>query len=85
MVKPQQIDEQVKEIICVQSLAEEKEVTPDASLRDDLDMDSLDLVEMVMALEEEFDLTEIPDETAEGFKTVQEVIDYVTKRVSARK
>ena len=52
-------------------------VTPEANFADDLDADSLDLVELVMALEEEFD-TEIPDEEAEKITTVQAAIDYVT-------
>ena len=51
-------------------------VTPEASFADDLDADSLDLVELVMALEEEFE-TEIPDEEAEKITSVQEAIDYV--------
>ena len=51
-------------------------VTTEASFADDLDADSLDLVELVMALEEEFE-TEIPDEEAEKIKTVQAAIDYV--------
>lgn len=76
------VDEQAKEIIMHQALADEKEVTPDATLRDDLGMDSLDLVEMVMALEEQFDIAQVPDETAEKFKTVQEVIDFVTRAVA---
>ena len=55
---------------------EEAQVTPEANFADDLDADSLDLVELVMALEEEFE-TEIPDEEAEKITSVQEAIDYV--------
>ena len=58
----------------------ESEVSPDASFVDDLGADSLDTVELVMALEEEFE-TEIPDEDAENITTVQEAIDYVLKSV----
>ena len=55
---------------------EEAQVIPEANFADDLDADSLDLVELVMALEEEFE-TEIPDEEAEKITSVQEAIDYV--------
>jgi acyl carrier protein len=55
---------------------EEAAVVPDASFADDLDADSLDLVELVMALEEEFEC-EIPDEEAEKITTVQQAIDYI--------
>ena len=58
---------------------DEEEVTPDASFVDDLGADSLDTVELVMALEEEFE-TEIPDEDAEKITTVQQAIDYITER-----
>ena len=55
---------------------DEEEVTPDASFVDDLGADSLDTVELVMALEEEFE-TEIPDEEAEKITTVQQAIDFI--------
>ena len=55
---------------------EEKEVTPTASFTNDLGADSLDTVELVMALEEEFE-TEIPDEEAEKITTVKEAVDYI--------
>ena len=55
---------------------DEAKVTPEASFADDLDADSLDLVELVMALEEEFD-TKIPDEQAEKIQTVGQAIDYI--------
>ena len=60
---------------------EESAVVPEANFGDDLDADSLDLVELVMALEEEFE-TEIPDEDAEKITTVQQAIDYITKHSS---
>ena len=56
---------------------DESQLTPEASFSDDLDADSLDLVELVMALEEEFK-TEIPDEEAEKITSVQQAIDYIT-------
>ena len=57
---------------------EESEVTVDKKFIDDLGADSLDLTELIMALEEEFDIDEIADEDAEKFITVQNVVDYVS-------
>jgi len=71
------IEERVKKITIEQLGVSEDEVTNEASFVDDLGADSLDTVELVMALEEEFD-TEIPDEEAEKITTVQAAIDYVT-------
>jgi acyl carrier protein len=73
------IEEQVKSIVAEQLGVKEDEVTNDASFVDDLGADSLDTVELVMALEEEFE-TEIPDEEAEKITTVQQAIDFVTSR-----
>ena len=70
------VSDQVKKIIVEQLGVDEEEVTPDASFVDDLGADSLDTVELVMALEEEFE-TEIPDEEAEKIDTVQKAIDYI--------
>ena len=70
--------EKVKQIISEQLGVEESEVTPSASFIDDLGADSLDTVELVMALEEAFDI-EIPDEDAEKIRTVQDAIDYIEK------
>lgn len=70
------IEERVKKIIVEQLGVEESEVKNEASFVDDLGADSLDTVELVMALEDEFD-TEIPDEEAEKITTVQAAIDYV--------
>ncbi|GHA60304.1 acyl carrier protein [Photobacterium swingsii] len=70
------IEERVKKIIIEQLGVDEAEVKNEASFVDDLGADSLDTVELVMALEEEFD-TEIPDEEAEKITTVQAAIDYV--------
>lgn len=66
----------VKEIIVEQLGVDEGEVAPNASFVDDLGADSLDIVELVMALEEEFSI-EIPDEDAEQITTVGEVITYI--------
>jgi acyl carrier protein len=68
--------EKVKDIVVDQLGVEESAVTPEASFIDDLGADSLDVVELIMALEEEFDL-EIPDAEAEKIKTVSNVVDYI--------
>ena len=70
------IGERVKKIIVEQLGVKEEDVKPEASFVEDLGADSLDTVELVMALEEEFDI-EIPDEEAEKITTVQSAIDYV--------
>ncbi|HMD98783.1 MAG: acyl carrier protein [Terriglobia bacterium] len=70
------IDERVKQIIVEQLGVDESEVTPTAHFVDDLGADSLDIVELVMAFEEAFEI-EIPDEDAEKILTVQNAIDYV--------
>ncbi|OYX07692.1 MAG: acyl carrier protein [Thiotrichales bacterium 32-46-8] len=70
------IEERVKKIIIEQLGVKEEEVTADASFIDDLGADSLDTVELVMALEEEFDC-EIPDEEAEKITTMRMAIDYI--------
>lgn len=70
------IEERVKKVIVEQLGVTEEEVVPTASFIEDLGADSLDTVELVMALKEEFD-TEIPDEDAEKITTVQSAIDYI--------
>ena len=70
------IEERVKKIIVEQLGVNEEQVVNDASFVDDLGADSLDTVELVMALEEEFEC-EIPDEEAEKITTVQQAIDYI--------
>jgi len=82
--KTKEIVEKVKQIISEQLGVEEGEVTPSASFVDDLGADSLDTVELVMALEEAFDL-EIPDEAAEKIRTVQDAIDYIEKHSKVSK
>jgi acyl carrier protein len=68
--------DKVKEIIVEQLGVDSDDVTMESSFLDDLGADSLDIVELIMALEEEFDL-EIPDEEAEKFPTVGNVVDYI--------
>ena len=73
------IEERVKKIVVEQLGVKDDQVTPSASFVDDLGADSLDTVELVMALEDEFGL-DIPDEEAEKIKTVQNAIDYITSK-----
>jgi acyl carrier protein len=75
------VEEKVKEIIVDQLGVDEKQVKADASFIDDLGADSLDTVELVMALEEEFDI-EIPDEEAEKIATVKDATSYINSRTN---
>ena len=70
------VEARVKEIVCEQLGVSDDEVTPEASFIEDLGAGSLDIVELVMALEEEYEM-EISDEDAEKIKTVQDVISYI--------
>ncbi|MGR3278672.1 acyl carrier protein [Acaryochloris marina NIES-2412] len=72
----------VKDIVAEQLSVDADKVKPEASFQNDLDADSLDVVEMVMALEEEFDI-EIPDEAAEEILTVQAAVDFIEGKVKA--
>ena len=74
------VEERVKKIVVEQLGVKEDEVSSTASFVDDLGADSLDTVELVMALEEEFD-TEIPDEDAEKITTVQEAVEYINAHI----
>lgn len=74
--------ERVQKIVAEQLGVEPNEVTPQANFANDLGADSLDTVELVMALEEEFEI-EIPDEAAEKMMTVQEAVDYINDKVAA--
>ena len=75
------IFEQVKKILCYQLDLEEEQVNEDSEVIDDLGADSLDIVDLVMTLEEEFD-TEIPDEDIENLKTVGDIVKYIEDRVA---
>ena len=75
------IEERVKKIVVEQLGVKAEEVTPASSFTNDLGADSLDIVELVMALEEEFE-TEIPDEEAETITTVQAAIDYINAHIA---
>ncbi len=75
------IEERVKKIVAEQLGVKEDEITPEASFVDDLGADSLDTVELVMALEEEFE-TEIPDEDAEKIETIQDAVNYIKENLS---
>ena len=78
------VEEKVRQIIVDQLGVEATDVTPTASFVDDLGADSLDRVELVMALEETFDI-EIPDEEAEKITTVQNAVDYIQKNAKSVK
>ncbi len=70
------VEEKIKKIICEQLEVSEEDVVPEASFVDDLGADSLDQVELIMAMEEEFDIS-ISDEEAEKITTVREAIEYI--------
>jgi acyl carrier protein len=76
------VEDKVKEIIIEQLGVDPEEVTNDASFINDLGADSLDTVELVMALEEEFDI-ELPDEEAEKLQSVGQAIDYIKAHTNA--
>ena len=73
------IEDKVKKIIADKLSVELEEVVPEASFVDDLGADQLDLVELIMSMEEEFDI-DIPDEEAEKLVTVKDALDYVNTR-----
>lgn len=75
------IFEQVKKILCEQLDLEEEQVTEESEIIADLGADSLDIVDLVMTLEEEFD-TEIPDEDIEGLRTIGDIVKYVEEKVA---
>ena len=78
-----EIEEKVIQIVSEQLSVEKSEITRDTSFQDDLNADSLDIVELVMELEDEFDMT-IPDEEAEKLKTVGDAIDYIGKNAGSK-
>ena len=75
------VEEKVKKIICEQLNVSESDVVPEASFVDDLGADSLDQVELIMAMEEEFDVS-IPDEDAEKIATVQDAVSHIEKAIA---
>ncbi|MBE31206.1 MAG: acyl carrier protein [Acidiferrobacteraceae bacterium] len=75
------VEDRVKKIVIEQLGVSEDQVTPDASFVDDLGADSLDTVELVMALEEEFD-AEIPDDEAEKITTVKQAVEFIQASAS---
>ncbi len=75
------VEDKIREMIVEQLGVSAEEVVPEASFVDDLGADSLDIVELVMAIEEEFSL-EIPDEEAERIQSIQDAISYVEERTS---
>jgi acyl carrier protein len=77
------IFEDVKSIVVDQLEVDQAEVKPEANFTEDLGADSLDVVELVMALEEKFDI-EIPDEAAEKISTVQAAVDYIEQETAAK-
>ena len=79
-----EIAEKVKELIVKQLAVAADQVSDDARFVEDLNADSLDIVELIMALEEEFS-SEIPDEEAEGLKTVGDAIKYIESKTAAAK
>jgi acyl carrier protein len=72
--------EKVRDILCEQLDVEEEKVTTESSIVDDLGADSLDVVDLVMSLEEEFDI-EIPDEDVENIKTVGDMVKYIEGKI----
>jgi acyl carrier protein len=80
-MKAKPVEERIKEIIIENLSVDDEQITGSASLVDDLFADSLDCVEIVMAVEEEYGIS-IPDEIAEKIRTVQELIDCVKARIS---
>jgi acyl carrier protein len=79
-MSPEEIESKVKDLICQQLEVSEDQLKPEASFVDDLKADSLAVVELVLALEQEFDL-EIPDEDTEQIKTVKNAVDYIKTHV----
>lgn len=78
----EEIFQKVQKIVSEQLGVDTADVKPEASFANDLGADSLDTVELVMALEEEFDI-EIPDEAAENIATVQAAVDYINSKTAA--
>ena len=73
--------DKIKEIIANKIQVDEDKITPETSLMKDLEADSLDAVEIIMGIEEEYDI-EIPDSAAEGFQNVGDIVKYVESKIS---
>jgi acyl carrier protein len=80
--QPNKLEEQVSKIVVEQLGATRDEIVPEASFIDDLGADSLDIVELVMAMEETFDI-EIPDEDAEKIQTIGDAVSYLRDRLGS--
>ncbi len=80
---PKKVEERVIEIVCENLGVNKEQVTRNTAFIEDVGADSLDIVELVMELEEEFEIT-IPDEQAEKIKTVGEAIDYIEKEMGKK-
>ena len=80
-MKMEEVQSKLKEIVMDRLNAEEDQIKPEASFVEDLGADSLDIVELIMGIEEEFDI-EIPDEDAEKLKTVGEAMEYVKTKLA---
>lgn len=81
-MKMEEVKNKLKEIVMDRLNAEEDQIKPEASFVEDLGADSLDIVELIMGIEEEFDI-EIPDEDAEKLTTVEEAMNYVKSKLGA--
>ena len=81
-MKMEEVQAKLKEIVIERLNAEEDQIKPEASFVEDLGADSLDIVELIMGIEEEFDI-EIPDEDAEKLTTVEEAMNYVKSKLGA--
>ena len=77
----EEVYERVKEVLSEQLGVEENDINDEASFQEDLDADSLDLVELIMELEDQFGV-KIPDEEAQGIKTVNQAVDYIMENAS---
>lgn len=77
----EEVTEKVRDIIAERLDVKRSEVVPSASFIDDLNADSLDIVELVMGIEKDFDI-EIPDDEAEKIRTVQDAVDYIVAHVA---
>jgi acyl carrier protein len=86
MAKTLDAEKTIVEMIACQGLIDESDVTPNANLVDDCNLDSLDLIELCITLEESFDFDfQIDPQAADNWKTVQDVLDYINDKTGAKK